>query len=121
MAHAITASTRGCFILSSVLALAATPTQRCVAGKNRAAGKYAACRQTAAAVRATAGDPARYSIAIGKCESKSRAAVQKLDSTAQSLGAQCPGVCVSFSDGAASIVIPADSPGIYVRAVRGGY
>jgi hypothetical protein len=42
----------------------------CEASKNRAAGKYAFCRQNAAAKLATTGDGLQYSDAIGKCEVK---------------------------------------------------
>jgi len=59
-------------------ALAATPAQKCQAGKNKAAGKYAACRHGAEAKLATTGDGGAYSAALGKCTTKNAAAWQKL-------------------------------------------
>ena len=49
---------------------AANPALQCQAGKNKAAGAYAACRQSAEAKRASSGDTAKYNAAISKCETK---------------------------------------------------
>jgi len=68
-------------------ALAATPAQKCQAGKNKTAGKYAACRHGAEAKLAGNGDGAAYTTAIGKCATKYAAAWQKLETNA---GGACP-------------------------------
>jgi hypothetical protein len=69
-------------------ALAATPpAEKCQAGKNKAAGKYAACRQNAEAKLATTGDGTAYVQALGKCTTKNAAAWQKLEANA---GGACP-------------------------------
>ncbi|MCC6766968.1 MAG: DUF1566 domain-containing protein [Deltaproteobacteria bacterium] len=73
--------------LSASAARAATPAQKCQAGKNKAAGKYAACRHGAEAKLATTGDGAAYATAIGKCTTKYGAAWQKLEANA---GGACP-------------------------------
>lgn len=68
---------------------AATVGQKCQAGKNKAAGTYAACRQNAEAKLATSGDAAKYGAAIGKCTSKLAAAWLKLEATAAGKGGAC--------------------------------
>lgn len=67
----------------------ATPEQSCQSGKNKAAGKYAACRQAAEAKLATSGDPTKYGAAIGKCEAKFTSTWQKLTAKATASGATC--------------------------------
>ena len=47
---------------------APTAAQKCEAAKNVAAGKYAACRQTAEKTRVITGDLAKYAAAIARCE-----------------------------------------------------
>ena len=44
-----------------------TPEQKCQVGKNKAAGKYAACRQNAEAALATKGDVANHDKAVAAC------------------------------------------------------
>jgi len=51
-------------------AWAATPEQKCEAGKNAAAGKYAACLAHARKVLVTKGDAARYDTAVAKCQQR---------------------------------------------------
>lgn len=70
---------------------AATPTQQCAAGKNKAAGKYTACRENAEAKLAATGDANKYADALAKCALKFSAAWQKLEDTATAAGASCPG------------------------------
>jgi hypothetical protein len=70
---------------------AATPAQKCQAGKNTAAGAYAACRQKADAKLALKGDLAKYETAIGKCFAKFAKVWAKLESKAA-------GACPSDGD-----------------------
>ena len=71
-------------------AQAATAEQSCKSGKNKAAGKYAACRENAEARLAAGGDPSRYTEAIGKCESKFLTTWDKLEVKALAASASCP-------------------------------
>ena len=57
-------------LLAVSAAHAVDPPQKCQSDKNKAAGKYASCRQNAEAKLATSGDTAKYNTAIGKCETK---------------------------------------------------
>lgn len=66
---------------------AATPATKCQSGKNKAAGKYAACRHNAEAKLATNGDGAAHTAALGKCANKYAGAWQKLELKA---GGACP-------------------------------
>lgn len=70
---------------------AATAEQSCKSGKNKTAGKYAACRENAEAKLAAGGDPSKYTDAIDKCESKFSTAWQKLEEKALAASASCPG------------------------------
>lgn len=70
---------------------AATPTQQCAAGKNKATGKYTACRENAEAKLAATEDTIKYAGALAKCALKFSAAWQKLEDTATAAGATCPG------------------------------
>ncbi|HEY2774237.1 MAG TPA: DUF1566 domain-containing protein [Candidatus Binatia bacterium] len=47
-----------------------TPVQRCQAGKNTAAGKYAACRQKAEGTLVTNGSESKYDTTINACKDK---------------------------------------------------
>ncbi len=67
-----------------------TPAQQCQAGKNRVAGKYAACRQNAEAGLATSGDTTKYGQAITKCTDKFVDAWLGLEEKAVKKGATCP-------------------------------
>ncbi len=72
-------------------ALAATPAQKCQAGKNNVAGKYAACRHKAEAKFATTLDGAARTTALSKCTMKYADAWQKLETNAS-------GACPSNGD-----------------------
>jgi hypothetical protein len=69
-----------------------TPAQQCQSGKNKAAGKYAACRGNAEAKLATSRDATKYGEAIIKCADKFAAAWQKLEDKAVAAGSACPSV-----------------------------
>jgi hypothetical protein len=64
--------------------------QKCQAGKNKAAGKYAACRQNAeaklATTLATPGDLVKYNAALDKCAASFLSAWPKLDAKAAKAG-----------------------------------
>ena len=77
-------------LVTTVAHATGTPEQKCQSGKNKAAGKYAACRQNAEAKVVTSGDLTKYSSAIGKCESKFASTWQKLIDKATAAGATCP-------------------------------
>ncbi|MCK6556790.1 DUF1566 domain-containing protein [Candidatus Binatia bacterium] len=78
-------------LLAAVPATAApTPEQKCEAGKNQAAGKYADCRQKAEAGLVKTGDITKYNTAIGKCETKFQDKWQKLIDAATAASATCP-------------------------------
>ncbi len=68
---------------------AATPPQKCQGTKNQAAGKYAACRQTAEKILALKGDTAKYGSAIAKCERTFATAWEKAIDKAAKAGATC--------------------------------
>lgn len=70
----------------------ATPEQKCAAGKNKTAGKYAACRENAEAQLATSGDTTKYGEAITKCGDKFATAWQALEDKAVAAGTACPSV-----------------------------
>jgi hypothetical protein len=67
-----------------------TPQQRCEAGKNDAAGKYAACRQTAEKNFVLYGDAAKYGNAIDRCDATLATKWQKLEAAAVARGVTCP-------------------------------
>jgi hypothetical protein len=73
-------------------ATAATDAEKCQAGKNQAAGKYAYCRQKAEKTFLLNGDATKYADAITKCTSKFTDTWQKLEDRAASAGATCPDV-----------------------------
>ncbi len=75
----------------SAATAAGTPAQKCAAGKNKAAGKYSACRENAAGQLATSGDAGRYADAVAKCADKFVLAWQTLEAKAAAAGASCPG------------------------------
>jgi hypothetical protein len=63
--------------------------QQCEAAKNSAAGKYAACRQSAAANLAKTGDTAKYAATIAKCQQKFTGAWAKAGEKATASGDTC--------------------------------
>ncbi len=66
-----------------------TPEQKCQAGKNKTAGNYAGCRQTAEATLAVTGDMMKYNIALTKCATKFTTAWQKQEAKAAAAGTVC--------------------------------
>jgi len=77
-------------LIATAAQAAGTPEQKCQSAKNKAAGKYAACRQSAEAKVVTSGDLTKYSTAIGKCESKFASTWQKAIDKATAAGTTCP-------------------------------
>lgn len=88
----------GAALLWTAAAAAATPEQKCQGGKNRVAGKYAACRHNAEKGLALAGDGGKYAVAIGKCEAKFAADWQKEDARAAAGGATCLDLPLAAAD-----------------------
>jgi len=66
------------------------PQQKCEAGKNYAAGKYAACRQTAEKKLVLTGDATRYTTAIAECDTLLSMKWQRLEAAATAKGTTCP-------------------------------
>jgi hypothetical protein len=80
----------GFALLWSATAMAKpTPAQKCQASKNKAAGKYAICRENAEAKLALTGDTTKYDAAITKCETKYQSAWQKAEQKAVDAGSTC--------------------------------
>lgn len=69
---------------------APTPEQKCQAGKNQEAGKYAFCLQKAEKKLVLTGDMTRYNEAVAKCETKFAEKWQKLIDKAAEDAATCP-------------------------------
>ncbi len=91
MRRTITTAAIAAMLLTATVALAApTPEQKCQAAKNSAAGKYAACRQTAVKTLVSTGDATKYGAAIAKCEASFAGAWQKAIAAAAKAGASCP-------------------------------
>ncbi len=78
------------FLLSAPAGATQTPAQRCQAGKNKAAGKYAACLQNAEAKFVATGDTGKHAAAVGKCQAAFIGTWQKLIDKATAAGATCP-------------------------------
>jgi hypothetical protein len=89
-------------LLAVGIAHAATPEQRCQSAKNKAAGKYAACRQNAEAKLATTdGDPIdleKYSKALVSCATQYNRAWQKAIDRATSAGGVCSDAPLTAAD-----------------------
>lgn len=80
----------GALLLTMDVAHAATtPEQQCQSAKNKAAGKYAACRQNAEAKYATSADLDKYNTALSKCVTKQSDAWLKATTKASDAGATC--------------------------------
>lgn len=77
-------------IAATGMATAAMPDQTCKAGKNKIAGKYAACRAGAEAKLVLSGDDSKYNDSLDACESKFSKAWQKLEDKATAAGVACP-------------------------------
>lgn len=97
-------------LLTALLLLAATtahakvtPAQACAATKNKAAGKYAACLQTAAGTFAANGDTTKFTTARGKCRDAFLKAWAKADAKAAKAGATCGDAPLTVDDFDASV------------------
>ena len=73
---------------------ASSPEDRCESAKNKLAGKYAACRQTAEAKAISRGEPADYS----KCDARYVANWRKAEDRAAATGATCVDEPLDASD-----------------------
>lgn len=83
-----------CMASVAASAVAASPSQSCQSGKNKAAGQYADCRQKAEAKLALTGNETAYGFAIGKCAMKYAAKWALIEAKAN-------GACPSNGDEAA--------------------
>jgi uncharacterized protein DUF1566 len=101
----------------SAAGAAPTQVQRCESGKNKAAGKYAACRQNAQAKLVTTGDTIKYTEAITKCETKFADKWMTLEATAAKRGVSC--LDASLTDMQFKTVIDGHSANI-TAALAGG-
>lgn len=92
----------GLLLVTMDAAQAATAEQQCQASKNKAAGKYAACRQNAeaklASSLATAEDVDRYNTALSKCTTKQSEAWDKAIGKATAAGVTCPDAPLTAAD-----------------------
>lgn len=109
-------------LLAVGTAHAATPEQRCQSAKNKAAGKYAACRQSAEAKLATtAGDPIdlqKYTTALTRCATAYDRGWQKAIDKATSAGVVCPDAPLTAAD--FQTVIDAHTDNIATGLTDGG-
>ncbi len=69
---------------------AATPEQKCQAGKLQESGKYAACWAKAEAKLVTSGDIPKYDATVSKCEQKFADKFAALEEKAVAAGGACP-------------------------------
>lgn len=70
-------------------ALAVEPLDKCESAKNKAAGKYASCRQNAEAKLVTTGDTGVYASALTKCTEKLSTSWQRAIDNATKAGVTC--------------------------------
>jgi len=99
MRKTITKAAIAAMALTATVALAgSTPEQKCQAAKNSAAGKYAACRQSAEKGLVSTGDATKYGASIAKCEEKFAAAWQKAIDSAAADGTVCPDAPLAADD-----------------------
>jgi len=77
-------------LLASAALAAGTPEDKCEAGKNLSAGKYAGCLGKALNVFIATGDASKYAAMLGKCESKMVGTWGKLEGAAVAAGTTCP-------------------------------
>ncbi len=75
-----------------------TLVQKCAVAKNKAAGKYAACLQTATANFITSADPGKYTTARGKCRTSFLKAWAAADAKAAKAGAICDDAPLTVDD-----------------------
>jgi len=81
-----------CLLLSAPAVAKPTAEQKCQAGKNRAAGAYARCLQSAEATLVTSSSPmkqTKYTTAVTKCETNFANKWQSLINAATKAGATC--------------------------------
>lgn len=118
MRKTMTTAAIAAMALTATVALAGpTPEQKCQAAKNSAAGKYAACRQTAEKTFVSTGDAAKYGAAITKCESAFAGAWQKAIDSAANAGTVCPDAPLAVDDYKSAIDAHSDN---VATALRGG-
>jgi predicted lipoprotein len=104
-------------LLGSILLLASaahagsTAEEKCQAGKNKAAGKYAACL-AGAEKHAISGATEKYVQAVEKCQTKFQSAWTKLEGKAAAAGTECP------SSGDGSDVRVSSGPARSVSRIR---
>lgn len=79
-------------LLAGTTGAATTPAQRCQSAKNKAAGKYAACRLNAEAKFATTADGAARATALQKCLAQYASTWPGLETKAMAAGGACPSV-----------------------------
>lgn len=79
----------GC-LAASVATAAGTPAQKCEAGKNQVAGKYASCVQAVQKAFVLSADAAKRAEGLTKCETKRSPAWDALESNAVEAGSHCP-------------------------------
>ena len=96
-------------LLRGIVLAAPLPDQACRAAKNKAAGKYASCRQVAEGKLATNGDVVKYADAIAKCGTKFATAWQKAIDKANLASATCPDDPLTVSDFQAAINVHTDN------------
>ncbi|MBI5506766.1 MAG: DUF1554 domain-containing protein [Deltaproteobacteria bacterium] len=77
-------------LIAGAAQAAVTAAQKCQAGKNQQAGKYAFCRQQAHKKLVLTGNTEAYDAAILKCEGTFELVWQKLIDAAERAGAICP-------------------------------
>lgn len=83
------ASTAAFLVLAAVTAHAADPLDKCESAKNKAAGKYAACRQAAEAKLALTADTGVYGLALAKCGEKFSTAWERAITSATKASVVC--------------------------------
>lgn len=77
-------------LVPTVVRAAASPQQKCQAGKNLAAGRYASCTAKALKGYVMNGDADRYAAALLKCEDKLVLLWDRLEFAATAAGGSCP-------------------------------
>ena len=93
-----TAAIAAMLLAATTVLAGPTPEQKCQAAKNSAAGKYAACRQSAEKTRVSTGDVEKYDDAIAKCETRFHDAWQKAIDNATNAEATCPDAPLAAAD-----------------------
>lgn len=99
MRTTITTAAMAAMLLTATAALAGPPPeQKCQAAKNLAAGKYAACRQSAEKSFVSTGDTTKNDASIAKCEANFAKAWQKAIDNAAGAGVACPDAPLTAGD-----------------------